>query len=337
MLAETGRVTVFTGAECVGAQCAGGRVRSVLLSTGLTLSARSFVDASGDVALCRHCGCEVLIGQDARHTFGEPAAPEQANDRLNGVSLLFRVSPVTQEGVEPLPPDVPEKAWWKPGFVAVSAARMPNGDYVCNMLPTMEGREWKRLGTEAAYAEARRRVLAQWHWMQANTPEFQGYQLVWIAPMLGVRESWRAVCEYMLRQEDLLKGLPGQTHPDVIAIADHPTDRHGEGGGLGELQHPYGIPFRCLIPRGWANLLVACRGAGFSSLAASSCRLTRTMMQLGQAAGTAVALAQQLGCDARDVPPPLLQQALRQDHVQLEWPMPPELAAYLAQEEPREG
>lgn len=333
MLAETGRVKVLTNAQCVAAQHGGGRVRSVLLSTGLELEADSFVDATGDVVLCRQCGCETMLGQDARATFGEPAAPEKANDRLNGVSLLYRVTPVQQRRVEPLPPDVPEKAWWKPGFVFVSAARMPNGDYVCNMLPTMEGREWMQLGTEAAYVEARRRVLAHWHWMQTTYPEFQNFRLAWIAPMLGIRESWRVLTEYVLRQEDLVLGLPGQRHPDLIAIADHPTDRHGEAGGLGELKHPYGIPFRCLIPRGWHNLLVACRGAGFSSIAASSCRLTRTMMQLGQAAGTAVALGKQSGCDARQVPAALLQKTLREDHVQLEFPPPPELAAYLAEDE----
>jgi glycine/D-amino acid oxidase-like deaminating enzyme len=333
MLAETGRVKVLTGAECVAAQHDAGRVRSVLLSTGLGLEADCFVDASGDVALCRQCGCEVMIGQDARDAFGEAAAPQEANARLNGVSLIFRVTPAADRRVEPLPPDVPEKAWWKPGFVSVSAARMPNGDYVCNMLPTMEGREWMRLGPEAAYAEARRRVFAHWHWMQTNSPEFQGFRLAWIAPMLGVRESWRVRTEYVLRQEDLGRGLPGQTHSDVIAIADHPTDRHGEGGGLGEPEFAYGIPFRCLVPRGWRNLLVACRGAGFSSIAASSCRLTRTMMQLGQAAGTAAALASQHGCDPRDVPVAGLQKALREDHVQLEWPTPPELAAYLADDE----
>jgi len=37
------------------------------------------------------------------------------------------------------------------------------------------------------------------------------------------------------------------------------------------------------------NLLVACRGAGLSKIAASSCRLQRTMIQLGSAAGIASA------------------------------------------------
>jgi len=87
-------------------------------------------------------------------------------------------------------------------------------------------------------------------------------------------------------------GLMG-SHADVIAVADHAMDVHGEGGRRvhGELKGPYGVPYRCLVPKGSVNLLVACRGASFSHIAASSCRLSRTMVQLGHAAGLAAAMA----------------------------------------------
>jgi hypothetical protein len=109
-------------------------------------------------------------------------------------------------------------------------------------------------------------------------------------------------------------------------------DTHGaETGraGCGELDEPYGIPYRALIPKGFRNLLVACRGASFSSLAASSCRLSRTMMQLGQAAGTAVALAHERSLDLPEVPSGVLRDRLRAQHVQLDHPMSDALRAYL--------
>ena len=135
-----------------------------------------------------------------------------------------------------------------------------------------------------------------------------------------------------LSQLDLLAGVAEQTHPDIICIADHSMDTHGgHTKASGEVPGPYGVPYRCLVPKGRLNLLVACRAAGFSSIAASSCRLSRTMMQLGQAAGTAAALAKELGVDLPDVPPDRLRAALRAQHVQLEHPMPPELAAHLAE------
>jgi hypothetical protein len=54
-----------------------------------------------------------------------------------------------------------------------------------------------------------------------------------------------------------------------------------------QMLEAYGVPYRCLIPKGFDNLLVAGRGAGFSHIAASSCRLSRTMMSIGHAAGFA--------------------------------------------------
>lgn len=183
---------------------------------------------------------------------------------------------------------------------------------------------------QSAYAECRRRALGHWHHCQTVFPEFQRYRLSWIAPALGVRETCRIRGEYVLTKHDLRAGLPKQTHPDIIALADHAMDTHGAGSrGTGELAQPYGIPYRCLIPKGFQNLLIACRASSFSSLAASSCRLSRTMMQLGQAAGTAAALALRLGVPLPAVPPAALRQALRAQHVQLDWPMPDELRTYL--------
>jgi hypothetical protein len=138
----------------------------------------------------------------------------------------------------------------------------------------------------------------------------------------------------VLTEQDLRAGLSGQRHADIICLADHSLDTHGSHAhGSGEPREPYGVPYRCLIPKGQRNLLIACRAASFSSLAASSCRLSRTMMQLGQAAGTAAALAQELRVDLPDVPPDRLRAALRDQHVQLDHPLPPDLRGYLENEE----
>jgi hypothetical protein len=154
----------------------------------------------------------------------------------------------------------------------------------------------------------------------------------WIAPQLGLRETTRIKGEYVLTEHDLLAGISGQRHDDIVTIADHAMDTHGKTtgrAGCGELREPYGIPFRCLIPKGMKNLLIACRAASFSSLAASSARLSRTMMQLGQAAGTAAALAHKLDIPVAEIPPNLLRDNLRIQHVQLDHPMPEALMRYL--------
>ena len=167
-------------------------------------------------------------------------------------------------------------------------------------------------------------MLAHWHYLQTRIdfPEFKRYTISWIAPSLGVRETARVVGEYILTEHEILKGISRQTDPDIITLADHAMDRHGEGGGCIELREPYGVPYRCLLPKGIDNLLVACRGASFSSIAASSCRLSRTMMALGHAAGVAAALAKENGVALRAVPAEALRETLRLQHADLDWLRP---------------
>jgi hypothetical protein len=276
------------------------------------------------------------MGQESREGFGEPDAPEKPNDQLNAVSLIYRVTPHQQAAVEPLRKEVDEECWWRGSFPAAAVNHLPCGDLAINMLPTIEGRKAYEMGWEAAHEECCRRVRAHWHHFQTIYPEFRRYRLSWIAPELGVRETYRTVARHMLTERDLLAGLSGQGHKDIIAVADHAMDTHGSAGGrsgCGELSEPYGIPYRSLLPRGLDNLLVACRGAGFSSLAASSCRLSRTMMQLGQAAGTAAAIAREQNVAAPDVPPEELRARLRAQHVQLEWPLRPEIENHIRQQD----
>ncbi|MBI5831090.1 MAG: FAD-dependent oxidoreductase [Armatimonadetes bacterium] len=330
MLAEAG-CTVRLGVGFADAAHLAGHIQALGLTDGAMVTARTVVDATADDVVCRAVGCEVLIGRDDKAAWAEQGAPETATDELNGVSQLFRVTRSADDMIEPLPAGVDAKCWWRAGFPAVHVVQYPNGDLSLNMLPTMEGREWYRLGARAAAAECQRRVWAQWHWLQSSCAEFRGFLMSWIAPALGVRESYRIRAEYQLTEADLRAGLSRQQHEDIIAMADHPPDTHGvSAGGIGELREPYGVPYRCLVPRGWRNLLVASRGAGFSTIAASSCRLTRAMMQLGQAAGTAAWVAAQTNHDAAACPTAALRERLRHDGVQLEWPPSDALRARMA-------
>ncbi len=331
MLQETGRVTLFTETLFEKAEVQDGVVTGLVLSNGKRVSARAYVDGTGGGELCKACGCEVMYGQESAGRFGEEGAPEQPNSLTNGATLIFRIAPADTKAVEPLPEGIPDKCWWG-SFPAMSAVQYPNGGYNCNMLPTMSGEELAKMASAAAYEECRRRVYAFWNHVQRGWPEFQRYRIAWLAPALGVRETTRLVGEYVLTLHDLRAGISKQQHPDIVTIADHSIDRHGTGGLGGEVMEPYGVPYRCLIPKGFKNLLISCRGASFSSIAASSCRLSRTMMQLGQAAGTAAAIAQEQGIGLPDVPPEILRARLREQHVQLEWPMSEDIKAYINDE-----
>ena len=292
MLKETGRCRVLLTTAFLKARHAGGRVSEVTLSDGTAVRAKIFIDAT-DGALCAQLGCELMSGRDRKADFNEPGAPPEPVKRMNGATLIYRVTPLGKKEpdlVEPLPEGVPEKCWWGQ-FPAAFVGVYPGGDRFVNMLPTMKGEEYLELGPEKAYAECARRVRAHWHWYQKNFDEFRRFKLKMIFPLMGVRESRRVRGEYVLNQNDLIDGVSRQKHGDIIAIADHPMDNHGGGGPGGELREAYGIPYRCLLPLKTENVLIAGRAASFSAIAASSCRLSRTMMQLGEAAGVAAHLA----------------------------------------------
>ena len=308
LLAKTGKCRVMLDTAFVDAATDGRRVVSAVArsaSAELRIKAKVFIDSTGGAHLCRNVGCDVMLGPESRTCFDEPSAPTVAGKALNGISLCYRV----RRSKDPSRQETPVPAAPFPRVAHVQG--MPSGDRIVNPLAMLPGRALIEMGYGAALAECRCRVLAHWHWLQSS-PTFSEFELDSIAPMLGIRESYRVVGEYVLTQRDLLAGLERQEHADVIAVADHSMDIHGASRGIGgELKGPYGIPYRCLIPKGWQNLLVACRGASFSHIAASSCRLNRTMIAIGHAAGLAAAAAAQHGTSVGDVDAAALRKQLR--------------------------
>lgn len=295
LLQATGKCSIASGNSIVACQVENRCIRQLTLESGETYQGRIFVDASG--ALAALAGCSLLTGQDGREQFQEPDAPEKPTRKRNGASRIFRICPADKDIVEPLPDDIPADCWWAPEFPLMVATEYPNGDRNCNMLPTMDGETACRLNEAEALMESRRRVLAYWHFLQTQWLEFRRYRLKMLFPGLGLRETHRVLCRYMLTENDI---LAQRWFSDTIASADHTMDSHG-GGIVRNTPGPYGIPYRCLLPVGIDNLLVAGRIAGFSSIAASSCRLSRTMMQLGYVAGLAAAQAAQRQVSPADV------------------------------------
>lgn len=267
------------------------------------IAAKVFIDCTGGVVVCRNLGCETMLGAEAKERFNEPSAPETANNDLNAISLCYQV----RKSDNPKRGEPAEEGKYTYNLVAV-AYDVPGKDDIksINPLGILDGNVLIQLGYDSACQLAKEIVDDHWARLQAY-PHFQDYEFDQYAPMLGIRESYRVVGEYVLNQNDLLAGYKFQSQRDIIALADHPMDTHGKKSSLSTLKEAYGIPFRCLIPKGWSNLLVACRGASFSHLAASSCRLSRTMIALGHAAGIAANIASAENIPIPDVPVERLQ------------------------------
>lgn len=308
MLRETGRGRVLLGTTFVRAAADRDQrrvewIEVVRNGERYRIRARAFVDSTGSGFLCQTVGCETMLGAEPKSRFGEPSAPENPQEVLNAIELCYRI----RRSPHPVRQELPEGRSLRRGGAAWP---LPSGDLFVNTCGGLApGWLLMKLGYEEARAELELRVRQHWHWLQQD--RYPEYEFDSFAPMLAIRESHRIVGEYVLREQDVQTLVNQTPHPDIVAIADHPLDTHGAGGGLGQVATPYGIPYRCLVPKGpWRNLLVACRGASFSHIAASSCRLSRTMLALGHAAGLAAAETARTGTEVMAVDLPGIQAEL---------------------------
>src|SRR6202043_2102405 len=106
----------------------------------------------------------------------------------------------------------------------------------------------------------------------------------------------------------------------AVARSAYPIDIHNPAGS-GTTTHrlapgtSYEIPYRCLVPSGVDDLLVAGRCISTTHEALASTRLTPTVMTLGQAAGTAAALSLQARVAPRELDANALRARLIRDGV----------------------
>lgn len=239
------------------------------------VSAKAFIDCTGNIDVFRMLpGESYYAGEDPQYRFNEPAAPPVASNIVNAPDLCYRIGnyPYTVNSKLPI------------GSGGFYYSMPPNeGIYVVNPTSTLRltGSDLFNHGYEYLYGTAVSRI-------PDHLKHYEPLGLIDYAPMLGIRESYRARCLKMLCQADTEKLISSNSLNDYIAIADHYYDIHGvKSSDKLNTVSVYGVPYKCIVPVKAKNVLVACRGAGFSHIAASSCRLTKTMMQIGYSAGVA--------------------------------------------------
>jgi hypothetical protein len=160
-----------------------------------------------------------------------------------------------------------------------------------------------------AEIEGREQIKALLAFFRKWLPGFEHCELYDTAATMGVRETRRIVGEYTLTLDDL---ATGRDFEDTIAFCGYPVDIHsptGDGGGAdGELKtaNEYQIPYRCLVPRDVDGLLVAGRCVSATHEALGAIRVMPPSFAMGQAAGTAAAMAIEWGVAPRAVPVPQL-------------------------------
>lgn len=272
------------------------RVELLTKAGSIAIRPKAVIDASGDLDLLARAGASFL--------------PLADGETLQPATMMFRFGPIDYERFGALSPEELQrlaKRGAEEGALARAAlhqSRIPGTRDGWFNISRVSVDATDPLALSAAEMEGRRQAFAATAFLAANVPGCKDGRLVALAPQLGIRESRRVAGEYVLTADDLRSG---RRFPDTIAAGAYPIDIHpAQGAGLnfetlGE-DHSYEIPYRCLVPLGLDNVLVAGRGISASHDAHGATRVMPSAMATGQAAGSAAAMIAKSGASARNVP-----------------------------------
>ncbi len=286
-----------------------GRVTSVISQSKSgreSWRARIFIDATGDADLAHLCGVPCDVGRET-------------DGLTQPMTLNFRMADVDIERMPPRPEinrlfdaakaqgrvncpreDVLLFRTLRPDVVHFNTTRVTG----CSGLSAAD--------LTTAEIEARRQTQELVRFLISDVSGFEQAYLQQTAAQIGIRETRRIRGEYTLTADDV---LTARKFPDGIARSSYPIDIHSPTGagtvlrGVPAGDH-YEIPYRCLIPVGVANLLVAGRCVSATHEAQASLRVMPQCFAMGEAAGVAAAMAIRQSLLPREIDTMKLRQAL---------------------------
>jgi hypothetical protein len=253
------------------------------------LKARVFIDCSGDADLAAHAGapCEKapqLLYPTAMFRVNDVDAA-RAGEAWTAIPRLMeeaerkgrkfpRKSPIVRPQKNP-------REW------RVNVTQLANADGTA-----VDGTDAEQLSR--AELEGRRQILDFFRFLRESAPGFERSYILDIAPQVGIRETRRIVGGYQLTENDVLGCA---SFEDTIGVNAWPVEAHVKGDVVFKFQDiPASrgfnhLPYRMIVPREVDNLLVAGRCASMTHMGQSAARVSGGCFVMGQAAGTAAALA----------------------------------------------
>jgi FAD dependent oxidoreductase len=170
-----------------------------------------------------------------------------------------------------------------------------------------------------AEMEGRRQALEYARFLVDEVPGYERASLIALGTQIGLRETRRVHGDYRVTRDDVLSA---RQFDDQIGLCGAPIEDHVPGTGTIWEYLPdglaVGIPLASLIPRDGSNVLVAGRCFSATHDAQASIRSMAQCMAMGQAAGTAAALAAAGNGPVRDVGHEAVRDRIRADGAILE-------------------
>ena len=279
------------------------------------ISGKLFADCSGD-SILRLSGAEFRRGREKMSEFDEDFLMNpDGDDKSMGNSILLQLRKClpSEEHRPFIPPP------WAYHFDdEFFAAREKGKEYNRSAIrpwPENNNFWWIEYGgnidtvadANEIQFELKKVAYGVWEYMK-NHPDgrCRDYELDWIGSLPGKRESARFVGDHILNQHDIMAG--GHFDDNVCyggwTLDDHHPDAFRHVGGLS--QHhvppsPFGIPYRIMYSRNIDNLFFAGRNVSCTHMGLSATRVMATCALMGQAIGTAAAIALKHGTTPRGV------------------------------------
>ena len=294
-----------------------GKITSVGVMTRagtMEITADFFIDCTGDGDLFAMAGCDYQLGRESDSL----CQPMTTCFRMSGVDIdLFLKE---RESLQELYKQKQEAGEIKnPRENILHFFGIGEGIVHFNTTRIVKHDPTNPFDVSRAEIEARRQIVEMERFLKANCKAFENATVISIANGIGVRESRKLKGMHILTVDEL-KDLT--VFDDSIALGNYDVDIHNpEGTGTSHYYFKdgefYSIPYRSLLPKEYDNLLVAGRCISATHEAQASIRIMPICACLGEAAGTAAALAHKTNATAHTLDVKLLQITLKNNGAKL--------------------
>ncbi|MBQ4641732.1 MAG: FAD-dependent oxidoreductase [Oscillospiraceae bacterium] len=303
MCAEAG-VRVFYKTDIVSVVKEGDCLKEVIVwnKAGFAaLEAPYFADCTGDADVAYLAGCPFEKGRDEDGLM-TPTTLEMHVENVDEEALVSyqneHQSPKLVEIIE----DLKAKGIWNfPYEIFVAIRLTEKGVFMVNTMQQYLVDGTDEVSISRALAEGRSENIRLFSVMKQYFPGFQNARIRKIYDAVGVRETRRIKGHYNISIED---AVLGKQYEDTVAATTYNFDlldpvKIGHDNMMGDAKNPNAvrkhvvirIPYRSMLPQNADNLIVAGRCISCHREVMGAVRVMGPCMMLGQAAGTAAALA----------------------------------------------
>lgn len=283
-------------------------------------SARVYVDATGDGTLSAWAGAEYALGApDGQRLMGMTLCFVLSN--VDSYAFQNRYDPaVTGNWMFENSPGfaIADSGEYPKGVGGFCANLIGPGTVGFNALHIFGKNPLVQRDMSEAYMQGRELAEVYRLALKKYFPEaFANAYLAQTGTLMGVRESRRITGDYVLTKDDYRerKSFPDEIGRNCYIVDIHDDEAHSTqedqkaqayyrstpGNQVRQYQYAdypfyrpgesHGIPYRCLTPKGFSNLLVAGRIISCDRMVQSSIRVMPPCFVTGEAAGLAAALA----------------------------------------------